>query len=462
VELDLAVFTFEGKKMSRDRRRISILATVIILVLLSLPVVSKCSMDFNYAIWSKAFGGRYYDSGESIIEVDGGGFAVSGRTQGFDVLPNEDEAWLLRCDADGNHLWNNTYGGGLRYGGFYSNYIHSVTVIESADGGFLLTSHTTNYGPGDVNGWLIHTNQNGECLWNHTYGGALDKILVESVVCSEGGYLSVGFSENVSAGAFDGWVLRTDANGNHLWNQTYGSPDIGELFCDVIEVDSERFVITGGLGDFSYFGDRSSTQQDALLCCIDVNGTHLWNRTYGGTNVERLDQIIQCDNGDFAICGRTMSYGMGNLDAWLVRTDSNGELLWNQTYGSEVIEVGLGIAECQDGGFAIFTLTFDDSTGISDAWFVLTDAAGVELWDAVYEGADFEQFWSGIRITDGFIAVGITQSFGAGMSDMWITKIPEIPKPPPVDLILILIGLGGSTAIILVLAVVLLKDKRSE
>jgi len=448
--------------MSRYSQRSSCLAIGAILILLSLPIVSQSSMNLEYAIWSKAFGGRNYDTGESIIEVEEGGFAVSGRTQGFEVLPHGDEAWLVRCDQNGNHLWNRTYGGGLEYGGFLSSFIHSVTVIESPDGGFLLTSHTTNYGPGDVNGWLIRTDQNGECLWNYTYGGGPDRVLIESTVCSQGGYLSVGYSENTSEVSFDGWVLRTDANGNQLWNQTYGSPDIGELFCDVIEVNGGRFVIVGGLGEFSYFGDRSNSQQDGWLCCIDSDGSHLWNLSYGGHDVERLDQIIQCENGDFAICGRTMSYGMGSLDTWLVRTDGNGHLLWNQTYGSEVIEVGFGLTECHDGGFAIFTMSYDDAHAISNGWFIRADSEGTPLWEHKYGGEDFDQFWGGVGLSDGFVAVGITQSFGAGMADMWITKIPEIRDPPKIDAGWVLITFGSSAAIIAILAIVLLKDKDSK
>ncbi len=448
--------------MSEYRQKSAVLSIVIIVILMSLPIISQCSIDLDYAIWSKAFGGRNYDAGESIIEVEGGGLAISGRTQGFDLLPFDDQAWLVRCDLDGNHLWNKTYGGGLTYGGFMTYFTHSVTVIQSPDGGFLLTSHTTNYGPGDVNGWLIHTDQNGNCLWNYTYGSTMNEILVESVACREGGYLSVGFTENISTAAFDGWVLRTDAYGNHLWNKTYGYTDVEELFYDVVELEGGGYVMTGGMGEFSYFGDFNSREQDGWLCCINEDGTQIWNQTYGGPNIERLDQIIQCANGDLAVCGRTMSYGMGEFDTWLIRTDSNGQILWNKTYGIKDREVGFGLEECQDGGFAIFSLTFNVANSTADGWFIRTDSLGDSLWEPFYGGSDFDQFWGGVSTNDGFVAVGITQSFGSGMVDMWITKIPEIIEPPPIDVVLILFVFGSSVSVIVILAIVLLKDKDSK
>ncbi|MFW9817870.1 MAG: hypothetical protein ACFFEW_18290 [Candidatus Thorarchaeota archaeon] len=421
--------------MNKQRRIIAVIVAVLILSLFFTPIVVRSSMNFDHTVWSVAFGGINYDEGSSIVPCDNGGYVMSGRTQGFEVLPHDDEVWLVHCDQDGNHLWNRTYGGGMKYGGHMSTHHHSVTVIKAENEGFLLTSHTTNFGPGDVNGWLIHTDGNGIHLWNHTYGGASDEVLIKSARSSDGGYVSVGFSENITAGIIDGWIIRTDADGQHIWNSTCGVVDIGEIFTDVIEINQGGFLIAGYLGGFSDFEDRSGAPPDVWLYCIDADGNHLWNRTYGGSDVDGPNQVIQCTNEDFAIFGGTASFGAGNLDAWLLRVDHNGNHLWNQTYGGENIESGFGVAECQDGGFALFTLSYTDAIGTSDAWIIRTDSSGTPIWDQKYVGDDFDQFWGGICIDDAFVAVGITKSFGSGHVDMWVTKIPDRAPSIPIDII---------------------------
>ncbi|MHA1906622.1 MAG: hypothetical protein ACW98Y_04955 [Candidatus Thorarchaeota archaeon] len=448
--------------MQRFRYSGPLVSIILILALLSLPIIGLSFVDLDNAVWANTFGGSHYDEGISIVETPEGNFVMSGRTKGFEALPQDDEIWLVSCDENGNYLWNKTYSGGMKYGGYMSTHHHSVTVINSLDEGFLLTSHTTNFGSGDVNGWLTHTDTVGNHLWNYTYGGPQDEILIESVMSSEGGYLSAGFTENISAGVIDAWVLRTDVNGNHLWNRTYGTEDVGEIFYDVIEVSGGGYLMAGHLGESDHFEDRSSTFVDVWLVRIDADGNHLWNQTYGGISVEAPNQVIQCSNGDFAFCGGTLSYGAGEFDAWVVRTSSNGQILWNHTYGGNDIESAFGLTECEDGGFGIFTLTYTNALGESDAWFVRTDSEGNQLWNQKYVGAAFDQFWGGIATDDGFVAVGITQSFGAGNVDMWIVKIADVsPTSPndtsssPTDVVVFVIAVTGIVVVLLVVIVLM-------
>jgi hypothetical protein len=426
-------------------------------------------LEFEHAVWSKTFGGSHYDEGCSIIAVDGGGFAMSGRTQGFDALPQDEEVWIVRCDQDGNHLWNKTYGGGMVYGGPISPAHHTVTLTNSDDGGYLITSHTTHFGSGDVNGWLINTNENGDHLWNYTYGGVQDEVLFESIACSDGGYISVGYSENISAGIINAWVLRTDTDGNQLWNYTYGESGVGELLFDVIEVSSGGYLMAGWLGEFSYAADTTGTRLDAWLLRTDASGNHLWNQTYGGSSVDTATQIVQCGNGNFAFCGISESHAIGEFDAWLVRTDSSGQALWNQTFGGDKTEAAFAFDMCQDGGFAIFTLTYTDARGTSDAWFVRTDSDGNHMWNQTYAGNQFEQFYGGIATTDGFVAIGKTHSFGAGNGDMWVVKIPDEPPTPTttptppdgpwsIDM-MVIIAVGSGIVVVLLLVIALMRGR---
>jgi hypothetical protein len=427
------------------------------------PNLKSVRMDSTHYLWRQTFGGIEFDEGTAIVETADGGFAISGRTQNFGEIVGVDEVWLVRCDADGNHLWNHTYGGGMIQGGKMHPFHKSVRLEDLADGGFLISSHKAEYFGDDADAWLIHTDTDGNHLWNYTFGGPDDEYLVESVECSAGGYISAGWTENVTLETIDYWLLRTDANGIHLWNKTYGSPTFGELCYNVIEVSSGGFLMVGWAGDFGYAEDDMFGDVGSWVVCVDDDGNHLWNHTYGTERTATY--AVECQDGDFAFVGVAGITSANALDVCLTRIDADGQHLWNQTYGDFHIEAAFEFAECSDGGFAIFTLNYI-SDGDSDAWFVRTDENGTALWNQTYGGMAFDQFFAGIVTSDGdFVTVGTTKSFGAGDSDMWVVRIPDEPPPisPPIPppIPLLVYGVIAVIVVTVIVAVVLLYRRRN-
>lgn len=410
--------------------------------------VKSLQMDSTHYTWRQTFGGIEFDEGTAIVEMADGGFAISGRTQNFGAILGVDEVWLVRCDANGNHLWNHTYGGGMIQGGEMHPFHKSVRLEDLTDGGFLISSHKAEHFGDDADAWLIHTDTGGNPLWNYTYGGPDDEYLVESVECSTGGYISAGWTENVTLETIDFWLLRTDVNGIHLWNKTYGSPTFGELCYNVIEVSSGGFLMVGWTGDFGYAEDDMFDDVSCLVVRVDADGNHVWNHTYGTEH--SATYAVECQDGGFAIIGAAGVTSADALDVCLIRIDANGQHLWNSTYGDFHIECAFEFAECSDGGFAIFTLNYLSDAN-SDAWFVRTDENGIALWNQTYGGMFFDQFFAGIVTSDGdFVTVGTTHSFGAGDSDMWVVRIPDEPPPQPP---LIPVWIYGVVAIIVIFSV---------
>ncbi len=399
------------------------------------PRANLIPMVSTHFIWNETYGGIAYEEGTSVVETTDGGFAIAGRTASFGAVVGEDEVWLVRCDHHGVHLWNRTYGGGMTEGGHMDPFHKSVRLESVADGGFLISSHTANYSAGDADGWLIRTDMDGNHLWNYTYGGPDDEYFVESVACSVGGFISSGFTQNITVGNVDGWLIRTDADGNHLWNYTYGSPSFGEIFYNVIEVSNGGFLMSGWAGDFDSIADpdRFTVDFGCWIVRVDADGTHMWNHTYG--TVHTATYAAECYDGGFAFIGTEGDTSSDDLDVLLLRTDVGGQQLWNKTYGGSEIEAAFEFAECSDGGFAIFTLTYTDASGVSDGWFIRTDEGGNIHWEQTYGGSGFDQFWAGIETSEGdFVLVGLTRSFGVGIGDMWVVKIPDVspfvPSPP--------------------------------
>lgn len=434
-----------------------------------IPDANLIPMVSSHYTWNRTFGGIAYEEGTAIVETADGGFAISGRTASFAAIVNDEEVWLVRCDQDGHHLWNHTYGGGMKHGGQGHEFHKSVRLENVADDGFLLSSHTTQFSMGDADGWLIRTDANGNHLWNYTYGGPDDEYIVETVACSDGGFISGGFTENITVGNVDGWLLRTDSDGNHLWNYMYGSPTFGEVGYDVSEVSGGGFILTGWAGDFDCVDDPNRFDVDTgfWFVRVDADGNHLWNRTYGTEHTATY--AFECQDGGFAIIGTTGNYTRGptgytgNMDVILLRTNDFGDHLWNRTYGGSDIEAAMEFAECSDGGFAIFSLTYTDAWGISDGWFIRTDQYGDVLWDQTYGGINFDQFWAGIiTIAGDFVMVGLTLNFGAGVGDMWAVRIPDVPPlvpPPPIPPWIY--GVIAVVIIVIIVVILLLYRRRS-
>ena len=387
-------------------------------------------MGSTHYTWNQTFGGIQYEEGTSIIQTADGGFACAGRTATFGAIEGVDEVWLVRCDANGVHLWNQTYGGGLVYGGHMDPFHKSVKLEMTTDGGFLITSHTNKYSAGDADGWLICTDGGGNHLWNYTYGGTDDEYFVDTVACSGGGFISSGFKQNLTVGNVDYWLIRTDAIGNHLWNYTYGSPTWGEICYGVLEVSTGGFLLSGWAGDFESVEDPDQFIGDVScwLVRVDADGNHLWNQTYGAEHTSTY--AVECQDGGFAFIGAKGDVTADTLDLILFRINANGQHLWNRTYEDAYIEVAFEFAECSDGGFAIFALNYLTSSW-SNGWFIRTNSNGIAQWNQTYGGNQFDQFWAGTITSQGdFALIGMANSYGAGGGDMWVMRIPD--EPPPV------------------------------
>jgi len=303
-------------------------------------------------------------------------------------------------------LWNRTLGG------FSTEYGFSVVACSS--GGFAIAGLTASYGAGDLDMWLIRTDANGQPLWNRTYGGEYTDDADSVIECSDGGFALVGYT-GFATGDLDLWVVKTDGDGNQIWNCTFGGVYVDEGTA-IVECAGGGFAISGTTFSFDAGGDPI---HDGFLLRVDANGNRLWNQTYGAAKADILRAIVKCDATGFALAGVTTSYG-GVSDAWLVRTDANGNALWNRTYGGDRSDEARSLVRCADGGFAMAGCSASYAGFDADAWLIRTDAAGNHLWNRTYGGPDEE--W-GLSVVEygggGFAIAGYTRSCA---KDVWVVR----------------------------------------
>jgi hypothetical protein len=355
--------------------------------------------------FEETYGGTNKDYAQSAIATSDGGYAIAGYTASFGA--GGGDFWLVKTDSAGNEQWNRTYGGiGVDVG-------HSV--VQTSDGGYAIAGETYYGYPDSVDFWLVKTDSAGNEQWNQTYGGTTDDYGWCVVQTSDGGYAIAGFTQSYGAGGNDFWLVKTDAAGNSQWNQTYGGTNTDQGYSVVETVDGGYAI--AGLTDS--FGAGSL---DFWLVKTDSAGVAQWNQTYGGTTGDFGTSVVQTSDGGYAIAGRTNSYGVGN-DFWLVKTDAAGNSQWNQTYGGTNYEEVHSVVQTSDGGYAIAGHTTSYGAGDYDVWLVKTDASGTVQWTQAYGGTGTDYWGIVVETSDGGYAIaGITWSYGAGNEDFWLVN----------------------------------------
>ncbi|AFL81151.1 hypothetical protein Aeqsu_1668 [Aequorivita sublithincola DSM 14238] len=354
-------------------------------------------------------------------------------------------------------LWQNTIGGSERE--------DAREISPTSDGGYIIGGDSFSNISGDKtensNGgrdlWIVKINATGAIVWQNTIGGSGEDRLWSIFQTVDGGYLILADSnsdisgdktEN-SRGGFDYWILKLDATGTIMWQHTYGGID-ADYFPRGHQTSDGSYIVAGTStsGVSGEKTDPSNGDADIWILKLDSNGTILWQNSIGGSSGDYTNAISLANDGGYIIntssisniSGDKSENSIGGLDYWVVKLNPDGTVQWENTIGGINDDAGFGVIPTMDGGYLAGGQSnspasgdkSENSLGLSDYWIMKLDSSGTIVWENTIGGGLDDFFTDFKELTDGsFLVTGISYSGiggdktdpSKGDSDNWFLNV---------------------------------------
>ncbi|TES91464.1 MAG: hypothetical protein E3J87_07785 [Candidatus Cloacimonadota bacterium] len=301
------------------------------------------------------------------------------------------------------------------YGGKFSDVGYSVQ--QTSDNGYVIAGVSNSFGPGLCDVYIIKTDREGDTIWTKTYGGKKSDFAFSVQQTSDGGYVVAGFTWSFAEGFRDVYIIKIDSSGRIIWTKTYGGK-FSDVGYSIQQTFDGGYIVVGSTFSFGK-GDY-----DLYLIKTNEKGDTLWTKTYGGTGDDFGRSIQQTFDSGYIVTGYTNSFGEGDQDVYLIKADVDGDTVWTKTYGGAKTDESFSVQQTLAGGYIIAGWTASFGEGDFDTYIIETDANGDVLWTRVLGGQDQERATSvQLTVDRGYIITGYTKSFGRGIADVYLIKI---------------------------------------
>ncbi|QXP72883.1 hypothetical protein H0I31_04060 [Tenacibaculum sp. AHE15PA] len=428
-----------------------------------LIVMYGCSNDTSIQLpiktaqvdFVKTYGGTKNESGRSVVETSDGGYIVLGFTQSIDgdIITTKTtvqyDYWLLKFDANDELQWQKTYGG--------SNDEKAYKIIQTNDNGFAVIGYSKS-DDGDLNSnqgfedvWILKLNASGNILWKTSTGFSGTDQGFSLIQTSDNGYFIASILDVTASGGLgnvktaakhaggDYWGIKLDTNGTIEWRKYFGGTNTDTCY-DITET-SDGYLMVGSSDSDDVDITNNKGGYDFWVVKTDKAGTLLWEKSFGGDEIDEARAITTTDDGNFIIIGDTRSANKdvtqnnGGADLWAIKITSDGDLIWQKNYGGTSFDVGRSIRKTIDGGFLISGSSRSADNGFTnkgqnDALILKIDANGNQQWQKTIGGTEIDFCYDAIELTNGnIIAVGESSSnnqdiaTNKGFSDLLIIKL---------------------------------------
>lgn len=441
--------------------------------------VLSLSLFFSFSIygqveveWDKTLGGADDERLYALALTPEGGILVGGDSRSgasgdrTESSYGDLDYWIVKVDKEGNKLWDKAYGG--------TGEDHLTSIATTGDGGFLLAGYSgsgisgnkTAPSRGSSDFWIIKIDAMGNILWDRTFGGESWDRLRTVVQTEDGGFLLGGESNSSASGnktaealgSGDFWIVRTDADGNKLWDKAYGEVDITDNLANIALAPNGDFLLTGQswikTGEIVVDGETHIQTTSAFrVIRIDEHGSERWGNVYMSENENNRfvrDVLVTSDDG-FLLIG---DESHRSRDGYVIRMDGQGNVIWDRYYGGDAIDITFSAVKSPNGyllGGESYSDISGDKTeapiGDADFWILEIDTTGNVLWDKTIGSTGWESMVEMAALSDNeFLLAGFSSSDAyqdktedsRGESpyeqDYWLVKIStdlQEPEPEP-------------------------------
>lgn len=334
--------------------------------------------------WSKTYGGTQDEYMTGVVKTNDGGFIVLGYTQSNDgdVIKSNSmiDIWLSKYDSSGNLVWSKTIGG--------SNNDYGTSIIPTKDGNFVIAGYSAS-NDGDVPGnlgmhdfYVCKINNNGDILWSKNYGFMSHDHAHKIIETQDGGFFVGGYADyagiegtpgdgnhgeghslkgnksSAKHGVGEYFGIRLDSNGNFKWYRYFGGTQ-NDRINDIVEANDGGFVLVGYSESVDFDITNNKGSYDYWILKLDASGHLHWKKNFGGTGIDQANSVAKTDNNSYMIVGRSnstdgdISKNIGNFDAWVIHVNDHGELLWEKSFGSPEFDAANTIKKLKNGSFGI-------------------------------------------------------------------------------------------------------------
>ena len=402
----------------------------------------------------KNYGGSKNDVANAVVKTQDGGAAVLGYTQSIngdisDKTVEDFDFWILKLDAENNIQWSKTFGG--------SEDDRGNDILQTKDGGFAILGYSTSSNldvPGNAGSqdfWMIKLDANGTISWSKTFGYLGADFGTTLLQTADNSYLITGVLDVTASGGQgnsrnsqrhaggDIWAIKLSENGDLQWSKYFGGSFTDAPF-GIVETEDHNFIIAGSSDSADVDISNNNGSYDFWVLKITSNGSLLWERSFGGSEIDEARAITATNDGNFIIVGDTrsadkdVSNNNGAADVWILKMNLDGNLIWERTIGGSSFDVARSVARAQDNGFIISGSSRSLNEGFTnqgqnDALLLKIDSEGNLLWKQTVGGDKIDFFYDAVQLNDAsIIAVGETHSSNGdltenkGFSDALIVK----------------------------------------
>lgn len=379
---------------------------------------------------------------------------------------SDDDNSVIQVDPvfEGQLVWVKTFGG--------SNEDDAIDIVEANDGGYVVLGFTNSI-DGDVTGktnpdqdyWLLKLNQNGDKIWDKTFGGSQNDQATGLSKTNDGGYIISGYTSSFdgdvseNAGFQDYWIVKVDGQGTIQWEKSFGFIGQDQAYKVIPTTDGGYFAsgtLQVGEGGSNGEGNDIVNENQNLRggqhslgdfwgIKMDASGNKIWRRYFGGTQADLNKDVIETDDGGFLLVGISdspdfdISNAIGADDFWVIKVSAIGEKVWEKSYGGLETDRAFSIARTDDGNYLLTgesrSLGEDISNpkGGGDIWIIKINASnGVILWEKSFGGTEFDTSRGIKNLGNGSFAIaGSSRSTGGdatnnyGANDAWFLIVDE-------------------------------------